>query len=49
MESEESLCPLIREDCTKVLGGPSNGETCDACGETIAKNQLVMDCIGEVV
>jgi hypothetical protein len=57
MESEESLRTLIRgklasgvlpgHDCTKVFGGPSNGETCDACGETVAKNQLVMDCIGE--
>ena len=57
MESEESLRTLIRgklasgllpgQHCTKVLGGPSNGETCDACGEAIAKNQLVMDCIGE--
>jgi len=40
MTSEESLRSLIREklqsgilpgdDCTKVFGGPSNGETCDA-------------------
>jgi hypothetical protein len=57
MVSEESLRLSIRgklasgvlpgHDCTKVLGGVSNGETCDACGELIAKNQLVMDCIGE--
>ena len=57
MASEESLRLLIRNklasgvlpghDCTKVFGGVSNGETCDGCGEVIAKNQLVMDCIGE--
>jgi hypothetical protein len=57
MTSEESLRLLIREkltsgvlpghDCTKVFGGVSNGETCDGCGEVIAKRQLVMDCIGD--
>jgi hypothetical protein len=57
MASEEPLRLLIRNklasgvlpghDCTKVLGGASNGETCDACGELIGKTQLVMDCIGE--
>jgi hypothetical protein len=55
--SEESLRSLIWEklqsgilpgdDCTKVFGGVANGETCDACSEAIAKNQLVMECIGE--
>jgi hypothetical protein len=57
MTSEESLRSLIREklasgllpghDCTKVLGGVSNGETCDACGEIVAKTELVMDCTSE--
>jgi len=57
MASEESLRLLIRSelasgalpghDCTKVFGGVSNGEICDACREAIAKGQLVMDCIGE--
>ena len=57
MTSEESLRSLIRgklqsgilpgHDCIKVLGGTSNGETCDACGEVTANNQLVMECIGE--
>jgi hypothetical protein len=57
MKSEESLRILIREklasgllpghDCTKVLGGLSNGEICDACRETVAKTQLVMECIGD--
>ena len=57
MTSEESLLSLIREklqsgilpgdDCTKVFGGVANGEICDACGAAIAKNQLVMECIGE--
>jgi hypothetical protein len=56
MQSEESLRALIRErlasgvlpggDCTKVFGGPSNGETCDGCGEPVAQNHLVMECIG---
>jgi hypothetical protein len=57
MTSEQSLRSLIRgklqsgilpgDDCTKVFGGVANGETCDACSEAIAKNQLVMECIGE--
>jgi hypothetical protein len=57
MTSEESLRSLIREklqnvslpgdDCTKVFGGVANGEICDACSEAIAKNQLLMECIGE--
>jgi hypothetical protein len=57
MASEESLRILIREklasgvvpghECTKIFGGPSNGETCDGCGEVIAKTQLMMDCVGD--
>ncbi|PYN41274.1 MAG: hypothetical protein DME00_32265 [Candidatus Rokuibacteriota bacterium] len=57
MKSEESLRTLIQgklvsgvlpgQDCAKVLGGPSNGETCDACRDTVEKNQLVMECVGE--
>jgi hypothetical protein len=57
MVSDESLRLLIRgklangvlpgQDCTKVFGGVSNGETCDGCGEIIGKTELVMDCIGE--
>ena len=57
MQSEESRRALIRErlksgvlpggDCTKVFGGPcSNGDECDACGELVAKDNLVMECIG---
>ena len=52
MTSEQSLRSLIRgklqsgilpgDDCTKVFGGVGNGEICDACSETIAKNQLVL-------
>ena len=51
IQSEESLRALIRErlasgvltggDCMKVLGGPSNGESCDGCGEPVAKKDLV--------
>ena len=57
MQSEEILRPLIRErltsgvlpggDCTKVFGGPANGETCDGCGEPVAQSHLVMECVGE--
>ena len=57
MASEESLRLLIRgtlangelpgHECTKVFGGVSNGETCDACHTAVAKGQLVMECIGE--
>ena len=57
MVTDESLRLLIRgklasgvlpgHECTKVFGGPSNGETCDGCGEVIANAQLMMDCIGE--
>jgi hypothetical protein len=38
---------LPGHDCTKVLGSASNGETCDGCGEIVAKAPLVMECIGE--
>ena len=27
----------------RVWGGPGNGEICDGCGETVTKNQLVME------
>ena len=53
----EPLRPLIRaklasdilpgHECTKIFGGVSNGETCDACDETVAQGQLVMECVGE--
>ena len=38
---------LPREDCSKVFGGPANGETCVACSDTVAKTQLVMEYVGE--
>jgi hypothetical protein len=57
MKSEEEIRRLIQQklstgelpsdECTKVLGGTSNGEICDACGEAVAPNQLVMECIGD--
>ena len=57
MPSEESLRTLIGQKlrigilpgkaCTRVFGGAGNGEICDACGEAIATNQLVLECIGE--
>ena len=33
------------DECTKILGGPSNGEPCDACHGHIEKNELVLECI----
>ena len=27
----------------RVWGGPGNGETCDGCGETVTKAQMVME------
>jgi hypothetical protein len=48
-----SLRTLIRQKLTdgrlphdgiaRVHGEPSNGETCDACGEVIAAHQFVME------
>jgi hypothetical protein len=26
-----------------MWGGPGNGETCDGCGETVSKSQMVME------
>ena len=34
---------LPQNSIPRVWGGPSNGETCDACDEVIAKNQFVME------
>jgi hypothetical protein len=56
MTSEKALRRLVREriagnSCRpRVLEsprGPANGETCDACGLIIAKNELLLECIGE--
>jgi hypothetical protein len=57
MTSEKALRRLVREkfdsgqlprdECSKVLGGPANGETCDGCGRVIAKTELLLECIGD--
>jgi hypothetical protein len=57
MKSEDTIRRLIldkldsgelpSDECSKVLGGTSNGEICDACGEAVAPSQLVMECIGD--
>jgi hypothetical protein len=57
MTPEKALRRLIRDklasgllpadECTKVLGGPANGEACDACGATITKAELLLECIGD--
>jgi len=31
---------LPRDSVPKVFGGPGNGQTCDACGASITKEQL---------
>ena len=53
MKSEDVIRGLIQDklsrgelpgdDCSKVLGGTSNGEICDACGDPIVSPQLVME------
>ena len=57
MKSEEAIRRLIQDKltngdlpvdaCAKVLGGVSNGETCDGCGDGVAGTELVMECIGD--
>lgn len=57
MKSEDVIRGLIQDklsrgelpsdDCSKVLGGSSNGETCDACDEQVISPQLLMECIGD--
>ena len=34
---------LPHDRIPRVWGGPGNGETCDGCGETVTKTQMVMD------
>ena len=34
---------LPQNSIPRIYGGPSNGETCDACNEVVAKNQFVME------
>ena len=36
---------LPRNSVPRVLGGPGKGETCDACGDTITKEQLGIEGI----
>jgi len=38
---------LPRDECSKIWGGPANGETCDGCDGTVEKTELLMECIGE--
>jgi hypothetical protein len=37
---------LPRNSIPRVWGGAGNGETCDACEETITKKQIVMEGVG---
>lgn len=34
---------LPHDSIPRVWGGPGNGESCDACEETITKSQFVME------
>lgn len=34
---------LPHEHTPGIWGGPGNGETCDGCGETVTKAQMVME------
>jgi hypothetical protein len=34
---------LPRTRVPRMWGGPGHGETCDGCGETVTKAQLVME------
>ena len=36
---------LPQNSIPRVWGGPSNAETCDACGEKVGPTQLVMECV----
>ena len=36
---------LRQNSIPRVWGGPSNSETCDACGEVVAKHQFVMEAV----
>jgi hypothetical protein len=36
---------LPRNSITRVWGGLGNGETCDACGTSVIRDQLVMEGI----
>jgi hypothetical protein len=56
MEKNNTLRLLIRAKLAdgrrpnnhipRVWGGPENGETCDACEETVSKAQMIMEGIG---
>jgi hypothetical protein len=37
---------LPHDSIPRVWGGPGNNESCDACEETISKEQLVMEGVG---
>jgi hypothetical protein len=47
VQAKLSSGELPRDDCSKVMGGTSHGEICDACGDAVAATQLVMECIGD--
>jgi hypothetical protein len=37
---------LPHDHIPRLWGGPGNGETCDACEETVSKAQMIMEGIG---
>ena len=34
---------LPHDHIPRMWGGPGNGETCDGCGETVTKTQMLME------
>ncbi len=34
---------LPHDSIPRMWGGPGNGETCDGCGEAVAKTQMLME------
>ena len=38
---------LPQDSIPRLWGGPGNGETCQACDETVLKGQLMMEGIGK--
>lgn len=46
IQSKLSDGRLPHNSIPRIWGGSGNGETCDACEETISKNQFVMEGVG---
>jgi hypothetical protein len=40
---------LPHDRIPRMWGGPGSGETCDACGESVTKDQMVMENLDAVM